>query len=159
MLNYILNKLENMEENNNNCFYKDEVNELGFILRKSTRLLQENEIRLSAVTTVDFATFTGMKTYLVILVDEDFTRLNRLEQEFLLQHELGHWEYHKDSDNERKITEEYEADEYSASKIGYDKAIKALESLKVTLTELDLPSDLEEVDLRIANLERKMVIC
>ena len=158
MLNYILDKLENMEENNNMYFYKDEVNELGFILRKSTKLLQENEIRLSATTTVNFATFTGMKEYLVILVDEDFSKLSRNEQEFLLWHELGHNKYHKDSNDERNIKEEYEADEYSAENIGYEKAIQALIDIEASLIRLQLPSDLEEVELRIENLRNKSIV-
>lgn len=160
MLNYIMNKCEELvDEITLNNFKLNEVNDYGFILRKNSFVLEINNITAIGMT---IAQFTSTVHFPVIIIDQNFIEMKPLEKEFFIHHELGHWFTQKDQilsgDSTRRIEDEYEADEYAAEQIGYEKAIEALKSTIETMEELEANADLNELQMRIENLINKNII-
>lgn len=161
MLNEILDRLNTMEENSE-PIREEEINVEGFVLRKSTESLQVYGIALAGLGIADV---NGLYVP-VIMVDYDFTEeLNRNTQEFLIYHEMGHYNLQRDyilnGYTEREIKLEFEADEYAASIMGVENAIKALEDAKKTLDEISFGTNtlgMEEIDIRIENLINKFTV-
>lgn len=161
MLNKIIDRLYNMEEDNSPVRV-EEINELGFAVRRSSDSLAAYGIALAGLGIVDV---DGLYVP-VIMVDYDFIEeLDRNTQMFLLYHEMGHYNLQKDyilnGYTEREIRLEYEADEYAAKMMGVENAIKALEAAKRAIDEISFGTNtlgMEEIDIRIENLVNKFTI-
>ena len=67
-------------------------------------------------------------------MDAEFDELSEETQRFIVGHELGHYKYHQEKvtnpEYVRDINDEFEADEYAASIVGFENAIKGLEEIK-----------------------------
>lgn len=163
MLNYVMNKCEELlDEISLNNFRLNEVNEFGFIMRKNSFALEINGITAVGMTIAQFPFFKTTKYYPVIIIDQNFIDMKPLEKEFFIHHELGHWFKQKDKilsgDGTRRIEDEYEADEYAAEQIGYERAIEALKSTIETMGELELEAGIDELQKRVENLMNKITV-
>ena len=117
------------EDNNNNIFYTSEINEQGFIQRNNTRTLLNNNACVAGVTVV----LMGTQYIPCIFTDALFNEMSKEGQEFIIQHELGHFKYQLNSlltGEGRTIDNEIEADLNAVDVLGYEQTIKGLEELR-----------------------------
>lgn len=117
------------EDNNNNKFYTSEINEQGFIQRNNTRTLLNNNACVAGVTVV----LMGTQYIPCIYTDALFNEMSKEGQEFIIQHELGHFKYQLNdllTGTGRTLDNEIEADLNAVDVLGYEQTIKGLEELK-----------------------------
>ena len=96
-----------------------------------------------------------------------FDELSDNAKRFIIGHEIGHYMYHKEKvinpNYVRDINDEFEADEYSASKVGQQSAIFALEEIQDKLDEISCgvnTAGINEIEIRINKLlGKEMVTC
>ena len=144
-------------DNNSPIFNKDEINAEGYILRKNGSKLLKSRIAIAGMAIVEFD-----NEHLVpcIYIDKLYEMMSKNAQDFIIQHELGHFEYHKDKllDKYKRYDEmENEADEYAAQIIGYDNVISALEEIKEMLLVSSLycnKAGAKEIERRIKYIEK-----
>jgi hypothetical protein len=149
-----------IKDDDNSLFIKpEEIQPGGYVLRQNTGLLVRQKINIAGCKTVKI----GFRTVPYIITDSLFNTMSKETQEFIINHELGHFYCHKnllDNGFERNDEMEFEADEYSANKIGVDNAIKALYEIKETLDILGFGKAkdcTDEFDRRIENLNKLLV--
>lgn len=169
MLNKLMERINNVKEisleqmQETNYFVKENINELGFILIKNPELLGYYGL---AITGLMFLNIEGVEDYVPgLIMDSEFEELSESTQRFIVGHELGHYEYHQEKVTNpeyiRDINDEFEADEYSASIIGFESAIKGLEEIKAKLDEVSCGMNvagMQEIDIRIENLMNKGMV-
>ena len=169
MLNKLMERINNVKEisleqmQETNYFVKENVNDLGFILIKNPELLGYYGL---AITGLMFLNIEGVEGYVPgLIMDREFSELSYETQRFIVGHELGHYKYHQDKvvnpEYVRDINDEFEADEYAASIVGFENAIKGLEDIKNKLDEVSCGMNvagMKEVDVRIENLMNKGMI-
>ena len=148
----IVQLIKDMKNDNNDIFiYAEEINDGGYVQRHNNRLLMTNGICVAGCT----LTRIGFRTIPCIYTDVLFDKMTKDAQDFIIYHELGHYECHKDlilNGFERNDKMENEADYYAAQIVGFDNAVKALEELKemIDLVGLGLNKEgVEEIDRRI----------
>lgn len=143
-------------DNNNPMFKPEEINADGYIMRKCSGKLMRNHIAIAGMVLVNF----GDDLVPCIFVDKLFEKMSKNCQDFIIQHELGHFEYHKDqvlNGYARNDKMENEADEYAAQIIGHDNVILALKEIKEMLGLFSLYCNkygMKEIDRRIEYIER-----
>ena len=149
-----------IKDDNNSLFIKpEEIQPGGYVLRQNTGLLASQKINIAGCTTVKI----GLRTVPYIITDSLFNTMSKETQNFIINHELGHFYCHKtklDNGFERNDEMEFEADEYSANIIGIDNAIVALKEIKETLDILGFGKAkdcTDEFDRRIENLNKLLV--
>ena len=116
-------------DDNRIFFNNDEINIEGYILRKNNRQLAMHGISVAGLNLVQF----GFSYVPCIIIDDIFNELSKDTQDFILQHELGHFTYHQEQllkGYERNDNMEFEADAYASRIVGVENSIKALEELK-----------------------------
>ena len=152
--------IKGIKDDNNSLFIKpEEIQPGGYVQRQNTALLVKQKINIAGCTTVKI----GFRTVPYIITDSLFNLMSKETQDFIINHELGHFHCHKnllDSGFERNDKMEFEADEYSANIVGIENAIKALEEIKETLDILGFGKVKEctnEFDRRIENLNKLLV--
>ena len=92
---------------------------------------------------------TDTVSQIVVFVDDDYMQMSKDTQEFIIWHELGHIEYaHNTPLGVRRITQEYEADEYAETHSGH--GIKALKEIAMYVTT---KRSRRELSLRISHLK------
>ena len=169
MLNKLMERINNVEMitmeqlMETDYFVKENINDLGFILIKNSELLGYHGL---AITGLMFLQIDGIDNYVPGLVmDAEFDELSEETQRFIVGHELGHYKYHQEKvttpEYVRDINDEYEADEYAASIVGFENAIKGLEEIKAKLDEVSCGMNvtgMNETDKRIENLMNKGMI-
>lgn len=169
MLNNLVNTISGLEDisleslSEVNYFTKERINEMGCIILKSSELVGYFGFTISALMMLNIE---GVDHYVPgIIVDDVFDEITFDSKKFMIAHELGHYEKHIGKvvkpDYVRVINDEYEADEFSAEMIGYEKAIKSLEDVKNVIDEISCGTNIlamEELDLRINNLINKGMI-
>ena len=143
----------------------DEINNKGYIMKKSTCLLAR---RRAQFCLMQIQTFDGQNYFPCLYTDELYYELSKETQEFIIQHELGHFNLQKDillnNVNIEGILRydelEFEADEYAMNVVGREQAIKALEELKYLALKVNYGKinkhnrfGIEELDRRIYNLK------
>lgn len=171
MLNNIMNRIESLREMSlaeiieTNYFVKENINDLGFMFIRNSELLGCYGI---AITGLVLLTIEGVDDYVpAIIMDNDFEELSDNTKRFIIAHELGHYNHHiskiTNPNYVRDINDEFEADEYAASKVGFQSAVFALEELQDKLDEISCGMNIagiEEVEKRIENiLSKSMVTC
>lgn len=169
MLNRLMERINNVEMitmeqlMETEYFVKENINDLGFILIKNPELLGYYGL---AITGLMFLQIDGIDNYVPGLVmDAEFDELSEETQRFIVGHELGHYKYHQEKVTNpeyiRDTNDEYEADEYAASIVGFENAIKGLEEIKAKLDEVSCGMNvagMNETDKRIENLMNKGMI-
>lgn len=116
-------------------FNHSDANEKGFILDKNPCLLVNNKIAFAGMQIMEtYNMFTNTTTCTpIISIDDNFELLSDNTKEFVIQHEMGHFNNHKEfmvGVIGRRIELEYEADIYAALRIGKHNTIKALKELR-----------------------------
>lgn len=118
-------------DNNNPIFSKEEITNRGFIIRKNTMMLSMAGIGIAGLQIVNFSDIGEVPC---IIYDDRFMLLNEESRNFVIYHELGHFQLQRDILLEglvgRKIEFEYEADKYAADVVGKDIALQALKDIK-----------------------------
>ena len=161
MLNKILDELKNMEESYEEVKY-EEKNEMGFIIRRNSDILAQCGFSIACMSIGKFD-----ENYVpVIIVDYDFMDISDNAKQFMIYHELGHFELQRDKminewDGTRDITMEYEADEYAMNKIGLSNAIYAINELIEVVNEISFGINTEgikELENRLDNILNKSII-
>ena len=152
--------ISGIKDDNNSLFIKpEEIQPGGYVLRQNTGLLVRQKINIAGCTTVRI----GFRTIPFIITDSIFNTMSEETQEFIINHELGHFHCHRyelDNGFTRNDEMEFEADEYSANIVGVEVAIEALKELKETLDILGFGKFKEctnEFDRRIENLNKLLV--
>lgn len=152
--------ISGIKNDNNSLFIKpEEIQPGGYVQRQNTVLLAKHKLNIAGCTTVKI----GFKTVPYIITDSIFDLMNKETQDFIINHELGHFYCHKnllDNGFERNDKMEFEADEYSANVVGIENAINALKEIKETLDILGFGKAKEcinEFDRRIENLNKLLV--
>lgn len=115
-------------------FYPSDAKEKGYILDKNPGLLVNSSVSFAGMQVMQtHDIFTGCPVYTAIIsTDDNFDLLSDNTKEFIIQHELGHFD-HKDLITGvvgRQIALECEADMHAALVIGKDNAINALKELR-----------------------------
>lgn len=138
-------------------FTYDMINEEGFIFDYSPAKLAGFKAMVAGIQVVQFGLFNYKPLF---IYDDLYLDLSEETQEFIKQHELGHFNLHQSKllfgGGERDINDEYEADSYAASMVGLDKAIDALEELRGLLNIMTFNSNtyaVKEIDDRILKLQ------
>lgn len=185
MVNRILDNMDSLKvvssDEELNSIGADYLNELGFIFVRRSMYCEWMQFHPICCMSVNKYKVNGSEDYYpIVIVDDHFMMLDRNAQIFYLLHELGHY-YTQLFDivygsNERKIEDEYEADEFAMFILGKKNSIKAIESSKqFVLHEMNfehfmkLVNDDHEIDdikffcadeleLRMMNLEIKNAI-
>lgn len=124
---------KSIKDDNDDIFFRQsEITEGGYIIRHNTTKLLQNNASACLCTIIDF----GEGKYIPCLyTDGMFKMLSKETQEFIIQHEMGHFNYHLnlligDEPIKRNIDLEHQADEYAMEQIGYSKAINGLIEIK-----------------------------
>ena len=115
-------------DDNNPVFKAEEIRPEGYIMRKGTGKLAMSGLAVAGVALVDF----GNTMVPCIYVDKLYEKMSKNAQDFVVNHELGHFEYHREqliNGFTRNDKMENEADEYAAQIMGYDNVIEALKEL------------------------------
>jgi Zn-dependent peptidase ImmA (M78 family) len=152
--------IKGIKNDNNSLFIKpEEIQPGGYVQRQNTVLLVKQKLNIAGCTTVKI----GFRTVPYIITDSIFNLMSKETQDFIINHELGHFYCHKnllDNGFERNDKMEFEADEYSANVVGIENAINALKEIKETLDILGFGKAKEcinEFDRRIENLNKLLV--
>lgn len=160
-LNWMVFKgIINDSRNVNEFFTYDMVNEEGIIYDYSPATLAKFKIAVAGVQVVQFGLLNFKPRF---IYDDVYLQMSKDAQEFIKQHELGHWTLHQNlllSGMERDINLEFEADEYAASMVGTDTAIKGLEELHDVLATMNFDKkheNTDELEKRIENLKKLLV--
>lgn len=138
-------------DDNRISFNADEINSEGYIIRKNTMGLAYSGISIAGMQLIQF----GVNRIPCVLVDDLFYKMSKETQDFIIQHELGHFTYHQNQllyGYERNDKMEHEADEYAAQIVGYNTTIKALEEIKDMLDLISFGKNklaIQEIDNRI----------
>lgn len=119
------------EDDDSIFFHESEIHERGYIIKQNTIKLIQNNASMCLCTIIDF----NGRYVPCLYIDSIFKMLSKETQEFIIQHEMGHFNYHLDimlnnSEIKRTIELEYQADEYAMEQVGYSEAMKALDELK-----------------------------
>ena len=148
--------IKGIASDDNSLFIKsEEITPEGYVIRHNTLSLMNNNIAIAGCT----VTKIGFRQVPFIITDNIFNKMSKETQEFIIQHELGHFNLHKHmliSGFERNDQMEFEADAYSANIVGYENAIRALEELKETLDLLGFGKNkecTEEIERRIMKIK------
>lgn len=142
-------------DDDNPIFKAEEIQPEGYIMRKGTGKLLTNGLAVAGVALVDF----GTNVVPCIYVDKLYEKMTKNAQEFVIQHELGHFTHHREqliNGFERNDKMENEADEYAAQILGYDNVIEALKELKEMLLIGSMycnKAGAKEIDRRIQYIE------
>lgn len=119
-------------DDNRTYFCASEITEGGYILRNNTTKVVKANGSICLCTIVEF----GEGSFIPCLyTDPLFYKLSVQTQEFVIQHELGHFNLHLDKllsnkPIKRDINMEFQADEFARDKVGKADAIKALVELR-----------------------------
>lgn len=150
--------IKNMaNDNNGKYFCMSEIINDSYIIRPNTQIISKNKSSVCLCALVDF----GENFYVPCLyTDLIFEELSDKTKEFVIQHELGHFNLHKDimlnnKKIKRNILLEFQADEYAKEQLGVKEAIDALIELKEALMKMNYgfsSAATKEIDLRINNL-------
>lgn len=138
-------------DDNRTMFNENEINAEGYILRKNTMGLAASNISIAGIQLIQF----GINYVPCVLVDDLYYKMSKETQDFIIQHELGHFTYHQNQllgGYERNDRMEQEADEYAAQIVGYEVTIKALEEIKDILDLMSFGKknlSITEIDKRI----------
>lgn len=148
-------KLAYIDAFNTRSVTRDMVNSEGYIIEENTLLLRRNNIMIAGVMEMYFPMcgIPGMpgEKFPYIVVDSLYYQLSDDAKEFIIMHELGHY-YDTKKVYGRDIHNEFTADEYALSKLGYKRCIKSLKEIKKLLV---LIGDTKEIKKRINNLAKK----
>lgn len=150
----IINTMMNMEENESLEFNREEVNELGFIVRKNPSILKEYGISVCGIKIIEDE---NGKDVALILFEDMFNELSMNVRLFSMLHELGHFRWQKNRMknyfNGRDIELEFEADEEAMETLGYEKSIEALnEDIEFIKSKNGSQYAIDELNTRINNL-------
>lgn len=150
----IINTMMNMEENESLEFNREEVNELGFIVRKNSSILKEYGISVCGIKIIEDE---NGKDVALILFEDMFNELSMNVRLFSMLHELGHFRWQKNRMknyfNGRDIELEFEADEEAMETLGYEKSIEALnEDIEFIKSKNGSQYAIDELNTRINNL-------
>lgn len=156
--------LKGMKYDNDKLFIThDEINKEGYVHRHNTKVLACNGTAIAGVVVVR----VGINSVVpCIYTDELFKQMSLETQKFIIQHELGHFKYHKDIllgnvQPERCDAMEFEADEYAMEQTGVEIAVKALIELKGILKLVGFGMNkkaVREIDRRIKHLLDKAIM-
>ena len=157
MLNKMMNIIDSMmvmEENISLEFNKEEVNELGFIVRKNNCILKEYGVSVCGVKVIENE---NGKDVALIIFEDMFNELSMNVRLFTLLHELGHFRWQKNRMKNyfsgRDIELEFEADEEAMETLGYEKCIEALnEEIEFIKSKNGSKYAIDELNIRINNL-------
>ena len=142
-------------DNLNPEFLNTEINSEGYIQRQNTRILINSHVCVAGVSLIQF----GFNYVPCIYTDALFDQLSKEAQDFIIQHEMGHFTYHIDHlihGFERNDEMEQQADLYAAQIVGYENAIKGLEELKNILDLVSFGKNkygITEIEKRIAYIK------
>lgn len=149
-----------LSDDNNIYFSSDEITAEGYIIKQNT--LKLINTKASICLCQIYKTYDD--EYIPCLfVDELYNQLSKESQQFVIYHELGHFNLHKDiflnaKGLVRNDKIEFEADEYAMNKVGKENAIKALRELQEIGLQLNFGlgksrSYYKEIERRIENLK------
>ena len=150
-------------DDNRMYFSINEINEDGYIMRTNTMRLIQGRANICACQLIQFE---ENKYVPCLIKDSLFDELSITTQEFIIQHELGHFNLHQDIllnpnfGTKRYDNIEFEADEYAMNKVGKEIAINALKELLDLTLRLNMGfgknrSAYKEIQRRIENLKNK----
>lgn len=147
-------------KNINNGFSYDMVNEDGVIVDYAPATLAKFKLAVAGMQIVQFG-IMNLKPRFVY--DDLYLQLSEETQEFIKQHEMGHWTLHQNiilsGGVDRQIEMEFEADEFAATMVGIDVAIKGLRELMDILGVVSFDKknySTDEIKNRIEKLENLM---
>lgn len=150
-------------DDNRMYFTVGEINESGYIMRFNTIKLIQGKANICACQIIQFE---KNKYVPCLFIDNLFDELSIPTQEFIIQHELGHFNLHQDIllnpnfGTKRYDNIEFEADEYAMNIIGKENAVNALEEILDLTLRLNMGfgknrSAYKEMQRRIQNLKNK----
>lgn len=151
-----------IHDNDSLYFYEHDINEHGYMMRHNAKRLMQIK---ASVCLCQLIKFNNGKIVPCFFIDGLFNTLSKETQEFVIQHEMGHFNLHQDillnaKGLVRNDEIEFQADEYGMSKVGKEKAIKALKELQDLSITLNFgfgknTSYYKEYNRRIENLMNK----
>jgi Zn-dependent protease with chaperone function len=153
--NYIINIANHDQLLNITIFDK---NEEGYAMKQNSQHVAKSKCHIAVCTKV---TFINGYTMPAIITDGFFRMLSEDTQQFIIHHELGHYNLQPEifeQQTTRNDANEFEADEYSMNIVGKEIAIKGLEEIKDLLIGINFglkPAAVKEIDRRIENLMNK----
>lgn len=151
------------DDDNRMYFTVSEINESGYIMRTNTIRLIQGKANICACQIIQF----DDNRYVPCLIKDGlFDELMITTQEFIIQHELGHFNLHQEillnpnAGTKRHDIIEFEADEYAMNVVGKEIAISALEEIAQLTLRLNMGfgknrSAYKEIQRRIQNLKKK----
>lgn len=163
-LNYVKSMKEllkdGVEDDSRSFIFSSEITKEKYIIRKNREVLAKSNFIIAGVciTNIDGEDIP------CIYHDNTFKVLSEETQQFIIQHELGHFYRHKDLllglvEPVRNDKIECEADEYAMCKVGQENAIKALNEIKELMDTLSRgrnKAGIKEVDRRIEYISSLM---
>lgn len=136
-------------------FTEDMINDKGYILIENKHYLRAHGVILAGCVTVGFNNPCdpfNLKKVPCVIVDDEFYKLSKGTQEFIIQHELGHFHNgDNESTNGRMLIVEKNADKYALDQVGQVTAINALIEMKKALKFI---GNTKEIDKRIDHLAK-----
>ena len=165
MLNRMINMINGLKERDlNEGINVNDINEFGFILIRNSFILNYYGMAIAGAFIADKETI-GKDNVPMIIVDDNFYEMSDNGKAFVIAHELGHFQSNHQQQvggYERKINDEFEADECGAKLVGYQSAVFALEELEEKILEVYefcdkelVQQSVDEIELRIENLLNK----
>lgn len=148
-----------IDDDQRTYFCANEITEGGYILRNNTTKVVKANGSICLCTIVEF----GEGKFIPCLyTDPLFYKLSIATQEFVIQHEMGHFNLHLDKllsnkPIKRNIVMEFQADEFARDKVGTEEAINALVELRDIGIQMKFgfgknSSYVKEIEQRIQNL-------
>lgn len=158
--NYLETTLRYLREGKNEIIvpFSTEINEEGYIIRKSDRFVKQNKVIYCLCGFSRFIDTNGQYVSVPVIVTDDlFDELSENTKRFIILHELGHFNLHIDkivaqANYTRNLNDEFQADEYAIPELGVENVIKALKEMKDTVF---LPELSIEINKRIKNIRNK----
>ena len=154
--------LSSIKDQDINMVYGYELIQLekqGYIIKHNTKRSIQNGGNICSITL-----FRQGNNYIpVIIKDGLFDMLSKESQEFIIQHELGHFNLHLHLlTNEKLIgtiirneNVEFEADAYAVCKVGKEQAIRAIEEILQIVNTMNFGKEtngMKEFKLRIEKI-------
>lgn len=151
---------DGVQDDTRNYFYSSEITKEKYILRKNSKILKESHIAIAGLSITEF----DDEYVPCVYYDNTFKTLSEEAQNFVIQHELGHFYRHQDilvnaTKAVRDVKLEFEADEYAMCKVGQENSIKALNEIKELLDKISFGRNkvgLKELDRRIEYIKSLM---
>lgn len=138
--------------------FANEINEEGYILRKSDKFVKQNKAIFCICAYSEFTDSNGKSVIVPVIVTDDlYEELSENTKRFIILHELGHFNLQIDkivarNNYKRNLLDEFQADEYAMPTLGTEKVISALKEMKNMLL---LPDVSKEMRKRIQNIKNK----